>query len=194
MVVLTTPFQQTLAQGQIGEGLIACYLRKRGWTILPVYEKEIDNHKGPRLFLPYGETELIAPDLLGMKGQQIRWFEAKSKGTATFYRKKWEWQTGIDKRLYCHYKQVQELTTWPVWLLFLQHNTVANNAPVDADPCPTGLYGCPINQQYSNEGYYDTPGKRHNMVYWSIADLRKLAPLVDVLSASEYHVSQKKGA
>jgi len=48
-------------------------------------EREIENGKGPRLFLPYDlpETELIAPDLLGMRKRQIHWIEAKSKGTAT---------------------------------------------------------------------------------------------------------------
>jgi hypothetical protein len=180
-------FQQKLAFGQIGESLIARYLRSRGWSILPVYEKEIDNGKGPRLFLPYGypETELIAPDLQGMKYQKVQWFEAKHKSAATFYRKKWRWQTGIDKRHYLDYKRVQEITTYPVWLLFLQRESACNNAPLNVPSCPTGLYGCPITQLYSDEGYYDRGGKRYYMVYWGVQELKKLASLEEVLQKSE---------
>ena len=44
-------FSDTLKQGQLGESLIAKWLRRQGWSILPAYEKEIDNGKGPRLFM-----------------------------------------------------------------------------------------------------------------------------------------------
>lgn len=183
---MVAPFETRLEEGQIGESLISRYLRSKGWAILPVYEKEIDNGKGPRLFLPYGhpEEELIAPDLQGMKCQKVHWFEAKSKNTATFYRKKQRWQTGIDKRHYNDYKRVQVVTKYPVWLLFLQSDNVVNNAPPGADPCPTGLFGCPISQSYADDGWYWRDNRRYDMVYWAIDDLKKLATLADVLKAS----------
>ncbi len=177
-MVTSATFQEALTFGQIGESLIARYLRSLGWMILPVYEKEIDNGKGPRLFLPYGypEKELIAPDLQGMKRQQVRWFEAKHKNACTYYRKKQRWQTGIDKRHYQDYRRVQEVTEWPVWLLFLQRGE---------SPCPTGLFGCPITQPISDDGWYFRGDKRYDMVYWAISDLKLIATLAEVLAASK---------
>lgn len=186
--MVTSPtFQQKLAEGQIGESLIARYLRSLGWMILPVYEKEIENGKGPRLFLPYGlpEQDLIAPDLQGMKYQKIRWFEAKTKNTASFYKKKWRWQTGIDKRHWQDYRRVQDITNCPVWLLFLQQDKVDNNAPPNVEPCPTGLFGCPVTQYWSDDGWYYRDGRRYDMVYWGIEELKRLATLADVLAASK---------
>ncbi len=164
---MVVTFQQTLSQGQIGESLIACYLRSKGWMILPVYEKEIDNKVGPRLFLPYGysDKELVAPDILAMKAQQVRWFEVKNKSTGTYSRKMQCWQTGIDTRLWKQYKRVQTVTQWPVWVLFLQRGE---------PPCPTGLYGCPITQSL-DAIWLD------KMVYWTISKLKMLATLADVL-------------
>ncbi len=181
MAVEVTTFQQKLAEGRIGESLIARYLRSKGWAVLPVYEKEIDNGKGPCLFLPYGlpENELIAPDLLLMREKQVRWVEAKSKTTATWSLRKKCYQTGIDLRLYKDYQKVQSTTKWPVWLVFLQKSTLASNAPEDAPPCPTGLYGCPITQPIANDSY----GRFPHIVYWNIKDLKKLATLADVLAA-----------
>ncbi len=182
-MAVSTTFEKSLEFGQIGESLIAQYLRKRGWTILPVYEKEIDNGKGPRLFLPYGlpEAELIAPDIQALRNQQIKWFEAKHKNAATYYRKKQRWQTGIDKRHYIDYKRVQEVTKWPVWLLFLQRESTSKYAPADVGPCPTGLFGCPITQHWSDDGWYERDGRRYDMVYWGIEELKLLATLADVL-------------
>lgn len=189
---MVTNFQQTLAQGQVGESLISRYLRSKGWLIFPAYEKEIDNGKGPRLFLPYGmpKAELVAPDLQGLKYRkvgipEIRWFEAKSKSTATFYRKKQRWQTGIDKRHYQDYVRVQEVSSCAVWLLFLQENNAHNNAPDGVAPCPTGLFGCPITQHWSDDGWYIRDGKRYDMVYWGIEELKLIAPLSDVLTANQ---------
>lgn len=151
--------------------------------LLPVYEKEIDTGKGPRLFLPYGlpERELIAPDLQGIKHQQVRWFEAKSKNTASYFRKKQRWQTGIDKRHYQDYRRVQDVSNYPVWLLFLQRDVIDNNAPADVEPCPTGLFGCPVTQAIADDGWYFRDGKRFDMVYWAIKDLKKIATLDEVL-------------
>ena len=39
-------FQQQLERGQAGESRIAQYLIERGASVLPVYEKIIDNGKG----------------------------------------------------------------------------------------------------------------------------------------------------
>lgn len=178
-----TYFHEALTFGQIGESLIARFLRQKGWMILPIYEKEIDNGKGPRLFLPYGhpETELIAPDIQALRNRQVRFFEAKHKSAATYYRIKKRWQTGIDLRHYQDYLKVQAYTQCPVWLLFLQREAAISNATSDAPPCPTGLYGCPITQKISDNGFYMRNGRRYDMVYWAIQDLKSLATLEEVL-------------
>jgi hypothetical protein len=178
-------FQAKLERGQIAEGLVAIWLRSQGWTLLPIYEKEIDNGKGPRLFLPYDvpEKELIAPDLLAMRDGKTRWYEAKSKAAATFYRRKWRWQTGIDKKHYLDYKRVKDITSWQVWLLFLQLDNSHNNAPLGVEPYPAGLYACPVTKPYSDEGSFTRDGKRYEMVYWGLEELQRVATLKEVLAA-----------
>lgn len=186
MVANRDRFDETLPFGQMGESLIAKYLRRHGYSIFPAYEKEIDNGKGPRIFLPYGYSvqELITPDMLAKRERRTLWIEAKHKSAATFYRKKQRWQTGIDKRHYLDYLQVEKVTGWPVRLLFLQRLSVITNAPLDVEPCPTGLYACSITCPVSDEGYYHErmTGRRYDMVYWAIDTLKKLATLEDVLS------------
>jgi hypothetical protein len=179
-------FQRRLAFGQVGESLIARFLRSRKWIVNPCYEKKIDNGKGPRLFLPFGANEsmLITPDIQAMRDRQVRWFDVKHKSTGTYFRKNSRWQTGIDRRHYLDYVKVRKLTQWPVWLLFLQRESTITNAPPDVEPCPTGLFGCPITQPYSDTGWYTSKGRRYDMVYWGIEELKPLATLQEVLDGA----------
>lgn len=185
-------FHRQLARGLMKESLIVRFLRNRGWAILPPYEKEVDDGKGPRLFLPFGldDTELIAPDIQAFRDRQVRWFEVKDKSTGTYFRKNRRWQTGIDRRCYQDYVKVQKITKWPVWLLFLQGEATITNAPAGVKPCPTGLFGCPITQPYSDDGWYTRKGRRYDMVYWGIEDLRLLATLQEVLDGSASQAKQ----
>lgn len=48
-------FEEKLKVGQIGESLIAQWLRLRGCHVMPVYEMEIGSGKGPRLFSATGQ-------------------------------------------------------------------------------------------------------------------------------------------
>jgi len=184
MVASNHNFDEMLPFGQMGESLIAKYLRKLGYIILPAYEKEIDNGKGPRIFLPYGYPvkELITPDMLARREKRTLWVEAKHKSAATFYRKKQRWQTGIDKRHWFDYLQVEKVTGWPVQVVFLQRLSIITNAPPNVEPCPTGLYTCRITCTISDEGYYidRLSGRRYEMVYWAVKDLRKIASLEEV--------------
>ena len=93
-------FSDSLQQGQLGESIIAQWLRSRGWHVLPAYEKEIDNGKGPRLFLAQGNrmSQLIVPDILGIRNGDFKWFEVKHKTRFTWYGKGKYFVTGIDKR------------------------------------------------------------------------------------------------
>ena len=44
-------FDEQLKIGQTAEGKIAQWFKRKGFTILPIYEKVIDTGKGPQLFL-----------------------------------------------------------------------------------------------------------------------------------------------
>ena len=58
-------FDQQLAFGKAAESSIARWLIGRGCSVLPVYEKIINDGKGPQVFTPSGDV--IAPDLFVYK-------------------------------------------------------------------------------------------------------------------------------
>lgn len=178
-------FSDFLAVGQIGEGEIARWLRRKGWMVLPVYEKEIDTGKGPRLFIPDGE--LIAPDLLTFRPGKTLWVEAKSKTGFAWYRKGQTWTTGIDLRHYEHYQEVAQQTPWDVWLLFLQRGGPTKDCPYKESP--SGLYGNNLKHLVANEDHRSDRWGRWGMVYWSIKDLQLLCPLHEVCGTASYELA-----
>lgn len=137
-------FATSLATGQLGESLIAQWLRRRGWHVLPAYEKETGDYKGPRLFMAQGsdKAQLIAPDLLTMRNGDFRWIEAKHKTHFSWYGKEQRFVTGIDLHHYGDYCRVADETGIDVWLMFLhreentwQEDVVKWGAP---PKCPNG--------------------------------------------------------
>lgn len=42
-------FNETLAKGKVGESLIAQWLKSRGSHVLPIYEVETGQYKGPSI-------------------------------------------------------------------------------------------------------------------------------------------------
>jgi len=192
-----TNFAQSWRTGQAGEQAIARWLRGKGWTVLPVYEKVVDNKEGPRLFLPDGK--LIAPDLLAFKQDATRamWVEAKYKTAFTWHRATQRFTTGIDIRCYEHYLQVQAVTPWDVWLCFLHTGGQAKDSP----PSPDGLYGNAISYLCAHENHRWLPSNGNYsisdgtgatvMVYWAIDHLRRLADVPAYINSS---VSQRTTA
>ena len=88
-------FQQMLQMGKTGEGVIAQWMKRKGYSVLPVYEKEQGEYKGPALYAV--DAQLIAPDMLVFKpGGKTVWIEAKTKSAFTLHRKSGDWVTGID--------------------------------------------------------------------------------------------------
>jgi len=179
---MTTDFSTTLAIGQVGEGRIATWLRRKNWSVLPVYEVEMGSGKGPRLFTPI--RPLIATDLFAFNRDRALWIEAKTKTVFTWHRITSEWQTGIDLRHYRDYLHVDDCTPWPVWLMFL--HTESRPSPCDRgycpDMCPTGLYGDELGKLRKCESHRSDKHGPSGMVYWSIGSLRKLAELCEVPS------------
>lgn len=169
-------FAEKLNCGQVGESLIANWLRDRGWSVLPVYEKEIDSGKGPRLFTP-GEN-LIAPDMMAFRigREDAYWVEAKHKTAFSLYRKTGCWTTGIDLVHYRHYCELDDTYTLPVWLLFLHLGGQAKDSPADS---PSGLFGREIAKLRKCESHRSDRWGSGGMVYWARESLIQLANLCE---------------
>lgn len=165
-------FADSLAVGQMGESMIAQWLRLRGFHVLPAYEKEIDNGKGPRLFTASntGHAQLIAPDLFVMGKGQFMWIEAKHKTRFSWYGRNRYFVTGVDLRHFHDYCRVADATQLPVWLLFLHQ--CAETWPEDvrkwgAPPvCPVGLFGREISFLRKTNSHQSEKWGATGMIYW----------------------------
>lgn len=179
--ILPSKFEENLAKGKVGEGKIARWLRKRHNFVLPVYELETEACKGPVLFTPSGEV-LRATDLLVFGACNPQWIEAKDKNAWSWYRKCGlypKWVTGVDLANYKDYCDIDDLTPWPVWLLFLQNGGLAKDTPLEFTESPTGLFGNSIEYLREHESHRS---ERHakGMVYWHISAFKRIAPLEDL--------------
>lgn len=180
------PFNESLAFGKIGESDIARWLRSRGTSVLPVYEKEIDEGKGPQFFAPNGEY--VAPDMFCLP--QCEWIEAKHKKVFTWHRISGTWQTGIDLRHWEEYKRVQEISKRRVWLFFLHRSNKPDERDLKGGSpslCPTGLFGGSLDYLSRHIHHEDARWGRTGMVYWAVDTLQKLALLSEIaeLEAAE---------
>lgn len=182
-------FAEKLAFGKIAESHIAMWLRKRcKYAVLPVYEKEINEGKGPQLYLP--DDSLIAPDMVAIRGDEIKWIEAKHKTVFSWHRKTERWVTGIDIHHYEHYLTVNRKINWPIYLMFFHRQAEPNHRDIDfGSPqlCPTGLFcGCLdiLSENENHRARADQWGKG-GMVYWAHEILMKLADYDEVVKCSE---------
>lgn len=161
-------FETVFSKGRKGEGLIALYLRRHGWNVLPVYEKEMGEFKGPVLYQATGDP-LICPDLLCFRDGQARWVEAKTKSAFSWHRITGKWTTGIDRLNYDEYRRVRSISSWPLWLLFLQQpGQRAKNSPVG---CPSGLFGQELGELEKTINHTSKKWGKGGMVYWSAESL-----------------------
>ena len=184
-------FENKLSQGQLGESIIAKWLRSRGWHVLPAYEKEIDNGKGPRLFMAHGTktAQLVVPDILGIRNGDFKWFEVKHKTRFTWYGKGRYFVTGIDRRHFDDYCKVADATELPVWVLFLHANSETSRADIATwnapTQCPTGLFGAEIAKMREQMSHFSNKHGTTGMYYWRpFVHLYSLAALNDVLRAT----------
>lgn len=186
-------FRYTLRQGQLGESIISRWLIERGNSIMPVYEKEIDDGKGPQFYSRDGH--FAAPDLFVFAansrngGERFLWAEAKHKTVFSWYRKRPAWVTGIDLNHFEDYRRVEQRSGVPVWLFFLHSSStpsaadLANGCP---RVCPTGLFGERLSVLAADENISHRSDRHgaHGMIYWRESSLKLFAPREELLSAS----------
>jgi len=176
-------FTESLKTGLLGESHIAQWLIRRGYSVLPAYEVEVNHGKGPRLFTANGQ--LISPDLLVFNAGKTMWCEAKTKSAFTWHRISKTWQTGVDRRHWKHYVEVAKVTPFPVWLLFLHKpNLVAKDTP-EGMVCPSGLFGNSVPHLLRHVHHEHENHGPSGMVYWSAAALKKIAEYDEVLGRTE---------
>ena len=161
-------FEEKLRNGQVAETQIAKWLMKKGYCVMPVYEKVIDEGKGPQIFSSDGE--LVAPDMQVFNAERTLWVEAKQKRVFTWHRITERWTTGIDLRHYNDYQQVAELSPWPVWLFFLHTQKHTTEKPYN---CPSGLYGRSLAYLNEHENHQSENWGPTGMVYWAVDTLMR---------------------
>jgi hypothetical protein len=159
-------FSDSLKTGRVAESMIARWMMRRGFCVLPVYDLAEQQYKGPQLFSCDGE--FVAPDMLALKlGGPILFVEAKCKAGFTWSRKHGRFETGIDWAHYLDYQAVAAKTGLPLWILFLQHGGAVKDAPQDKPNSPRGLFGNEIQALTARESHRHDGWGKGGMVYWS---------------------------
>lgn len=180
----STSFKDNLLAGRIHESTIGSYLRRKGWTIIPIYELEQDAGKGPQIFAPSGAS-LVGPDMIAYRNGATRFVEAKTKSVFSWRRTSPgpRWETGIDLRHYSHYCKVADLfPDWEFHLLFLHLSAIPwiedRKWPNCPKECPTGLFRGRLQELRSTGRSSD----RHasGMMYWGYDSLQRIATLEKV--------------
>lgn len=165
-------FEESLQVGLLGEQVIAQWLIRKGYQVLPAYEIELIHGKGPRLFTTEGP--IITPDLLVFNGQKIVWCEAKTKTAFTWHRLSGTWQTGIDRKHWLEYLRIAQLTPFPVWIFFLHKpNGQAKDTP-EGMMSPSGLFGHSIEQLNRSIHHEHANHGPSGMVYWTVDALKSV--------------------
>lgn len=185
-------FNRSLAFGKLGESLIASWLRSRGQYVLPAYEIETQEGKGPRLFAP--DREYITPDLLVFNNDGVRWIEAKHKSVFTWHRISKKWTTGIDRHHYREYIALAENWPWEIWLLFLHEKEEPDPRDIKYCPgqCPVGLFGNSLLTLKETVNHEHAGWGRHGMVYWAEDKLIKLASIEEIKEAATLYEKEAR--
>ena len=165
-------FIESLSYGKTAESYIARYFLKLGYGVLPIYEKQINEGKGPQLFM--GNDSIIGTDMLVFNNDKVFWVEAKHKTAFSYHRITSRWVTGIDLRHYEHYIKIQERTNWPVWILFYHEGGQAKDSPAES---PKGLFGNDLKVLIKTENHRHGNWGDGGMVYWAKDKLILIEPV-----------------
>lgn len=199
-------FKQALTEGRAGESLIAGWLQRKGCNILPAYEIEQPQFKGPRVFS--AERNLVAPDWLAFGYPKVDekprvgnlpqrekrkayafWCEAKSKAAFTWHRLSGTYQDGVDRCYWLDYLELRRRMCWPLWLFFLHApGGLAKDNPAGMMP-PSGLFGGEVRRLAGCIHHESDRWGKGGMVYWRCDDLmaagKPLATYEEVCTEAE---------
>lgn len=123
MVTKSTSFEETdeFIRGRNGERLVADYLRRKGWYVIPSYDYSGDEHKAPRLT---GLLDsFVIPDLDVSRCGNRQWAEVKTKWAASFTHVTQQFEHGLPARHFNHYHAVQHVTGCPVHVFIFEEST-----------------------------------------------------------------------
>lgn len=113
-------FEKQLEAARVWEQRFAAWARTLGYWVLPTYDfSGKGDDKAPKLLAPVGAQSLVLPDLQCFRDGEGRWVECKYKSRADDYRVGGYRVTGIQQRLWRHYRGVQEVTKASVTIAFL---------------------------------------------------------------------------
>ena len=178
-------FQDSLAFGHVGESLVSSWLLRQGHTVIPIGSPNytLHSHQGGAPVAYKDDRAIVCPDLLCRTTDGIKWVEVKQKSRFAWYRRGQCWNTGIDDRLWTHYRDCQRVTGVPVWLLFLHRESTPSPGDQRYLPpgtlCPVGLFG--IDLFRADECKRSGRDGNRTMWYWRARDLKLLATLEEVL-------------
>jgi hypothetical protein len=150
-------FEQKLAFGQEGEHEVAEFLLKRGVKIMPLYQFTPDH--APFIF---SDTQkIISPDLFCFS-KCVFMVEVKTKNQWIKY--KGVVETGINKRHFDHYTEVEKMTGLEIFLFF-------NHKEKE----PTGIYYCRLGD-FTRQWDGKVNGKKvhDEMVFYNYKTLTKI--------------------
>lgn len=168
-------FDENLKFGVEGEETVSQWIRSRGRTVIPIYEKEGNDFKGPRVFTVSGD--LVAPDLMVLDLSKFSFVEVKHKTVFSWHRISQRWVTGIDIRHWDDYCKIAQLHPVPFWILFLHRRS--QTAEGDGSS-PTGLFGNSIENLAQNYSHSSNRWGRYGMRYWALEHLKKIATLEEI--------------
>lgn len=177
-------FQKALAFGQIGAQKIAAWLERHRYAVVGTGKQNDERYKGPQI--TSAEADMVAPDLLAIRGDDTKWIEAKHKSVFSWYRIGRCWVTGIDQRHWDHYQKVAARCPWPLWILFLHRiakpsqSDLNHGCPMN---CPTGLFGQETKRLQQTINHTSDRWAK-GMVYWRSDKLVRLATLEEMSDAS----------
>jgi hypothetical protein len=146
-------FDEALAEARRYEEGFASLLAERDYYVIPTYDYSgAGDGKAPKAKAPPGAEDLILPDLQGFKDGQLRWFEVKFKSHATVNRTRGYRVTGLCRRLWRHYGQVQVVTGAPVYLAFLhEHEKEVRGATLDVLAKPP-IFSHEVERNFGQHG------------------------------------------
>lgn len=100
--------------GEPAERLVEELLKKRGYWVTPARTHRVSLDSAPLL---HGKnTSLIQPDIFAIGNSRLFWAEVKQKTSPQKVYKRNQYEHGIERRQYEHYKQVVSECGHPVYL------------------------------------------------------------------------------